>query len=469
MDSVEEDGSQITSGSSCHVVAMPYPGRGHINPMMNLCKLLAARGRSGDDDEKKGDMVITFVVTEEWLSFIGSDPKPTNIQLRSIPNVIPSEKGRAGDFAGFIKAVMTKMEGPFEELLDQLETPPTAIITDTYLSWAVAVGNRRNISVASLCTNSPSFFSVIYHFDLLVQNGHYPVDLSEKEGERISYIPGVSSICLADLPRGSNDPTKEVLEPILKISSSVAKAQCLLLTSFYELDTQATDALRAILPFPVYPVGPSIPHMTLKDTIDGDDDYMKWLNSQSTGSVLYVSLGSFLSVSSAQMDEIAAGLHDSGVPFLWVAQQDTSRLQKACGDKGLVIPWCNQLRVLCHSSLGGFWTHCGWNSTLEAVFVGVPILAFPIFWDQIPNSKLIADDLRIGWRVKREMDIDKLVKREEICRTVQCFMNSNEEENKEMRRRARELQDSCRQAIEKGGSSETNLDAFVQDILQYHP
>ncbi|XP_042510094.1 UDP-glycosyltransferase 87A1-like isoform X2 [Macadamia integrifolia] len=469
MASVEADGSKTTSRTSCHVVAMPYPGRGHINPMMNLCKLLASRSSGGDDE---GDIVITFVVTEEWLGFIGSDPKPANLRLRSIPNVIPSEKGRADNFAGFVEAVMTKVEGPFEELLDQLETPPTAMITDNYLTWAVAVGNRRNIPVASLCTNSPSVFSVIYHLDLLVQNGHFPVDLSvpEKGGECISYIPGIPSICLADLPRGFNNPTNQELEPVKKISSSIVKAECLLLNSFYELDTQAIDALRAILPFPVYPIGPSIPHMTLKDaTTDSDDDYIKWLDSQSLGSVLYVSLGSFLSVSSAQMDEIAAGLHDSGVPYLWVARQDNSDLQKACGDKGLVIPWCNQLRVLCHSSLGGFWTHCGWNSTLEAVFAGVPILTFPIVWDQIPNSKLIADDLRIGWRMKKEVGRDKIVKREEIARTVQSFMYSNEEESKEMRRRARELQDACRKAIEKGGSSETNLDAFVRDILQHHP
>ncbi|KAJ4971333.1 hypothetical protein NE237_004432 [Protea cynaroides] len=169
MDYVEAKGSK-TTGSSCHVVAMPYPGRGHINPMMNLCKLLACR--------EDGDFLITFVVTEEWLGFLSSDPKPANIRLRSIPNDIPSENGRAGNFLGFTQAVMTKMEDPFEQLLDQLEIAPTAIITDQLLKWAVAVANRRNIPVATLCTVSPSFFSAVYHFELLEQNGHFPFDSS---------------------------------------------------------------------------------------------------------------------------------------------------------------------------------------------------------------------------------------------------------------------------------------------------
>ncbi|KAJ4969856.1 hypothetical protein NE237_002955 [Protea cynaroides] len=457
MDYVEAVKSKIPGGS-CHVVAMPYPGRGHINPMMNLCKLLACR--------EDGDLLITFVVTEEWLGFLSSDPKPANIRLRSIPNVIPSENGRAGNFLGFLEAVMTKMEDPFEQLLDQLEIAATAIITDHYLKWAIAVANRRNIPVASLCTLSPSVFSAVCQFELLEQNGHFPLDSSEKGDESMSCIPGISSICLANLPEGFiNGPSRKSL---VSFSWVVDKSQWLLLTSFYELNTQATEDLKTRLLIPVYTVGPSIPHMTLENPTDSNDDYMKWLDSQSKGSVLYVSLGSFLSVSGAQMDEIAQGLHDSGVPFMWVARQDSSRLQKVCGDKGMVIPWCDQLRVLCRSSLGGFLTHCGWNSILEAVFAGVPILAFPLVWDQIPNCEFIADDLRIGWRVKKEVGIDKLVTREDIARTVISFMDSNEEESKEMRRRARELQDVCRRAIEKGGSSESNLDAFVREILQHH-
>ena len=152
----------------CHVVAIPYPGRGHINPMMNLCKFLAS---------KSDNILITFVVTEEWLGFIGSDPKPDRIRFCSIPNVLPSELVRAANLFGFMEAVWTKMDAPFECLLDQLKPPPTLIMADTLLLWAVSIGNRRNIPVASFWPMSAVMFSVFHHFHLFRKNGHFPVDL----------------------------------------------------------------------------------------------------------------------------------------------------------------------------------------------------------------------------------------------------------------------------------------------------
>uniref|UniRef100_F6GUL5 UDP-glycosyltransferase 87A1 n=2 Tax=Vitis vinifera TaxID=29760 RepID=F6GUL5_VITVI len=253
--------------------------------------------------------------------------------------------------------------------------------------------------------------------------------------------------------------------------SWVPKAQYLVFTSVYELEHEALDALKRKFSFPVYTLGPTIPYFNLGDeskvaTTHSDLNYMKWLDSQPKASVLYISLGSFLSVSSAQMDEIAAGLRSSGVRFLWVGRDKASQLQEGCGDGGLVVPWCDQLKVLSHSSVGGFWSHCGWNSTLEAVFAGVPMLTFPIFWDQVPNSKKIVEDWKIGWRVKREVGWQNLVTREEISGLVKRFMDLESIEVKEMRKRAKDLEEVCRGAIAKGGSTDTNLDAFLSHISQ---
>ncbi|GAV58676.1 hypothetical protein CFOL_v3_02209, partial [Cephalotus follicularis] len=136
----------------CHVVAMPFPGRGHINPMMNLCKFLAS---------KTDNILITFVVTEEWLGFIGAEPKPDQIRFATIPNVLPSELVRGADWIGFMKAVSTKLEAPFERLLDRLEPPANVIVADTFLVWGVGVGNRRNVLVSSFFPMSATMFSVI--------------------------------------------------------------------------------------------------------------------------------------------------------------------------------------------------------------------------------------------------------------------------------------------------------------------
>ena len=149
---------------------MPYPGRGHINPMMNLCKILASR---------KDQIAITFVVTEEWLGLLGFDPKPANVRFATVPNVVPSEIGRGADFPGFVEAAMTKLQEPFEQLLDRLEPPkPSVIVYDMFLAWVVGVGNRRNIPVASFWTMSASVLALYHHFDLVVQNGQFPADVS---------------------------------------------------------------------------------------------------------------------------------------------------------------------------------------------------------------------------------------------------------------------------------------------------
>ncbi|KAI3844653.1 hypothetical protein MKX03_026755 [Papaver bracteatum] len=454
------------TGSVCHVVAMPYPGRGHVNPMMNFCKLLVS---------KMGENIkISFVVTEEWFGFIDSNPRPPQIQLRTIPNVIPSELVRALDFAGFVESVFSNVEAPVEQLMDklELESPVMAIIADTYLALAVNVGNRRNIPVVSLWTMSPSVFSVFYHFDLFVQNGHFPVDLSERGDEMIDYIPGITPTRLSDMPTIFDGTGRKAFGRVVEAFELVRKAQCVLFTSFHELEAQLAETLMSILPFPVYSIGPAIPHLpTAVDNSNKPDYYLKWLDAQPKSSVLYVSLGSFLSVSKEQMEEILAGLRDSGVRYLFISRGDTSGQEGSLSDEemkstnSLVVPWCDQLRVLCHSSVGGFWTHCGWNSTLEGVYSGVPMLTFPIFFDQIPNRKLIVDDWKVGMKVT---GADKLVTRHEIAKIVEKFMDLDDgnEECKDMRRRSNELKESCKKALAEGGSSDNNLNAFIKTILK---
>ncbi|XP_058204189.1 UDP-glycosyltransferase 87A1-like isoform X2 [Rhododendron vialii] len=457
----------------CHVVAMAYPGRGHINPMMSLCQLLAS---------KTDRIRITFVVTEEWLGFLGSEPKPppANIRFATVPNVLPSEIGRAADFPGFYEAAQTKLEEPFERLLDRLEPPePRVIIYDTEMPWVVGVGNRRDIPVASLWTMPASVFTVFHHFDLLAQNGHFPADVSERGNELVNYIPGIPPTRIADLPTVFHGDGLKTVHLACEAVSRVPKAQYLLLTSIYELESQTIDAIKAAIPTPIYSIGPSIPYFRLGDnsslSIDsqnGETSYMQWLDSQPESSVLYISQGSFLSVSKTQMDEIIAGVDMSGVRFLWVARGDASRIKEGCRDlsnKGVLVPWCDQLKVLCHPSVGGFWTHCGWNSTKEGVFAGIPFLTYPIFWDQVPNSKTIVEDWKIGWKVRRGMgEEEHLVTREEIAEMLQRFMDLESDEGKEMRGRAKELKEVCRRAISKGGSAETAIDAFIQDISRRH-
>ncbi|KAL8525793.1 hypothetical protein ACS0TY_015145 [Phlomoides rotata] len=414
-----------------HVVAVPYPGRGHINPMLNLCRLIL---------QSRPQITVSFVVTEEWLSLLSASPPPSNFRFATIPNVLPAEIGRGKDFAGFFVAAQTKMEAPVEKLLDRLQPPkPSVIIYDTNLGWVVAVGKRRNIPVASLFTMSATVFSISHHSDLILQNDDFSSNIADKGGKQriINNIPGVPPLRITDLPTPFHGAGQEVLPQFLAAIHSSTNSQYLLFPSVYELEPQVLDSLKQLLPLKIYSLGLSIPHFDLENS-DIKPHYLQWLDAQPHNSVLYISQGSFLSVSQAQLEEIIAGVHASGVRFLWVARGEADRVQEQCGGgQGLVVPWCDQLKVLCHPAVGGFWTHCGWNSTKEGAFAGLPMLTFPIFLDQTTNSKMIVDDWKIGVR-----------------------------EGKERRRRAKEIQEICRNANCEGGSSHADLIDFIRDVIE---
>ncbi|TKY56523.1 UDP-glycosyltransferase 87A1 [Spatholobus suberectus] len=299
-------------GGVCHVVAVPFPGRGHINPMMNLCKILVSK--------RPNDILITFVITEEWLGFIGADPKPDAIRLAAIPNVVPSERHKATNFPAFYEAVMTNMEAPFERLLDRLEPPPTATIGCVELRWPIALANRKSIPVAAFWTMSASFYSMLHHLDVFARHRHLTVDKDTLDGQAEN-IPGISSAHLADLRTVLHENDQRVLQLALECISKVPKANYLLLTTVQEIEPETIESLKAIFPFPVYPIGPAIPYLELGENPssvnnDHSHDYIKWLDSQPPESVLYISLGSFLSVSSAQMDQIVEALKNSNVRYL---------------------------------------------------------------------------------------------------------------------------------------------------------
>lgn len=284
--------------------------------------------------------------------------------------------------------------------------------------------------------------------------------LAGKANDSLDYIPRNSSPHLADL--FSKSSGQNMIRTFIQVLSWFSTAQSLLFNSFDELEGHAMNTLRSKLSIPIYSIGPCIPHMTLVD--NSPDPYYKWLDSQQTSSVLYVSLGSFLPISTVHMVELAAGLQMSGVPFLWVVRGDCTEIKKLGGEKGFVVPWCDQLSVLCHPSVGGFMTHCGWNSTLEGIYAGVPMVTYPLMWDQYPNSKLIVDDWKVGFRMKNEEE-EGVLGREHIANVVQKLMDLDADDSRELRRRAREFKERSLKALNDEGLSITSIDAFLQDAM----
>ncbi|KAL1816462.1 hypothetical protein ACET3Z_019036 [Daucus carota] len=446
---------------TAHLVAIPFPARGHINPMINFCKLLAT---------KQPDILITFIVTEEWLGFLSSGTKPPdNMQFQTIPNVIPSELVRATDYSGFLKATFTEMKTAVEQVIEGLQPKPVVILYDAILNWALSI--QGNIPTAAFWAMSATVFSMYLHYNLLCQNGHLPVlNLSEQGDNLIDYIPGVPSTRILDLPTSFYvKDHEEVLYKCVEAATCAQKSNYLVFALISELEQQVIDSLRSKLSVPIYTIGPAIPYFQIKHNFHNDQGapgYIKWLDNQAEKSVLYISQGSFLSVYDDQLKEIIAGIHEAGVHYLWVTRVEASKINSGNSDRGMVVPWCDQLRVLCHPSVGGFWTHGGWNSTKEGVFAGVPMITSPLRWDQVPNSKMIVDGWGIGWRVKNDTGLETVITSNEIAEVLKRFMDLESAEGKELRTRVKALKEISQEAVAEGGSADSAIYAFLRDITK---
>ncbi|KHN05821.1 Abscisate beta-glucosyltransferase [Glycine soja] len=223
-------------------------------------------------------------------------------------------------------------------------------------------------------------------------------------------------------------------------------------------------------------------------TID-EQKCLNWLNSKKPNSVLYVSFGSLARLPSEQLKEIAYGLEASEQSFIWVVRNihnnPSENKENGSGnflpegfeqrmkekDKGLVLRgWAPQLLILEHVAIKGFMTHCGWNSTLESVCAGVPMITWPLSAEQFSNEKLITDVLKIGVQVgSREWwswnsEWKDLVGREKVESAVRKLMVESEEAE-EMTTRAKEIADKARRAVEKGGTSYADAEALIQELI----
>ena len=235
-------------------------------------------------------------------------------------------------------------------------------------------------------------------------------------------------------------------------------ASAITLNTSDDLEGEVLDALSTMLP-PIYTVGP-LPLLSreLRDNrleyigsnlLKEDSSCLDWLKGRENASVLYLNFGSSTFVTSEQLTEFAWGLAHSGVDFPWVIRPDFANGDSAILPKefstqtsrrGLLASWCPQEEVLIHLSIGGFLTHCGWNSTTESISCGVPMICWPFFADQQANCRYACTEWGIG------MEIDQDVKREEVERLIRELMIG--ENSKEMKVKAINWKESAVKATE---------------------
>ncbi|XP_071700222.1 UDP-glycosyltransferase 73E1-like [Rutidosis leptorrhynchoides] len=198
---------------------------------------------------------------------------------------------------------------------------------------------------------------------------------------------------------------------------------------------------------------------------------------------LTVSLGSIARVSTQQVIEIGLGLELTNQPFIWCLRNKTEELDKwfyeeggfeeRVKDRGLIVyGWAPQVLILSHRAVGGFLTHCGWNSVLESICAGLPMVTWPHFADQFINEIFIVEILKIGVRIGVEVPVplvqedktEAIVKKEDVKTAVECLMK--DDEGKRRKKRASELAEMAKNAMAQGGSSYVNVSSLINDIAE---
>lgn len=242
--------------------------------------------------------------------------------------------------------------------------------------------------------------------------------------------------------------------------------------SFQELEEVSLTKLHRDFPIPMFPIGPFHKYSPASSSsiLSQDQTSISWLDKRAPKSVIYVSFGSIAAVSDTEFLEIAWGLANSRVPFLWVVRPGLVRgaewieplpegFLKMLDGRGHIVKWAPQQEVLAHPATGGFWTHGGWNSTLESICEGIPMICQPCFGDQMVNARYVSDVWKVGLHLERKLE------REDIERAIRIVML--EAEGQEIRGRVQFLKEKIDLCLRQGGSSYQSLESLVSYILSF--
>ena len=256
-------------------------------------------------------------------------------------------------------------------------------------------------------------------------------------------------------------------------ANNCTKAGSLIINTFDALEADVLAALRAEYPR-IYTVGQLGTMLRLGEEASDDDsidlslwkhdtECLAWLDEQEPGSVVYANFGSLTVLTAAQLAEFAWGLAATGHPFLLVVREDLvhgggelpPEVLAETAERRRVVTWCPQEPVLRHRAVGCFLTHCGWNSMLESIAAGVPMVCWPVFADQYTNRKYACELWGVGLR------LDEEVRREQVAGRVREAMGSEE-----MRKSAAGWKAEAEAAARPGGSSHENLLGLVKALKE---
>nr|AZQ26925.1 UGT75J3 [Avena strigosa] len=463
-----------------HFLVVAFPGQGHINPARALAERLA-RTTPG------ARVTLSAAVSAHRLMFPSLASPDEEIHDGAISYIPYSDgydhgfrlfAGDGDDARRYNEAFARVGPETFSAVLDRLAArgrPVTCVVYALLMWWAAEVARERGLPRALYWNQPATMLAVYYHYF----HG-YERTVAEHAGdpEFTVAMPGLPPMAIRDLPSFFTDLTDgRIVEAFGNIRStfqqldldvdqgSTGRRKPMVLVNTVE--ALEAGAIASVPELDVFPIGPAVLSLFEQDgdnAIVGDlfehdgKGYMEWLDTKPARSVVYVSFGSMTASSRRQKEEMKRGLAASGRSYLWVVRKD-NRDDDEDGDddeRSMVVEWCDQVRVLSHPAVGCFVTHCGWNSTLESMACGAPVVAVPQWSDQDTNARLVVE---WGIGVRATIDADRFLDAEELTRCVEMVMGDTEE-GAAIRRRSTACKAKVQEAITDGGSSENNLRTF---------
>lgn len=474
----------MSSNSKLHAAILSSPGMGHLIPVLELGKRLVA-----DQDVAVTIFAMSSSTSQAESQAIKAATTP-KLRVVELPPVdISGLVDQHTAVVACLAVMMREIRPAFRSALRDMAFPPTMLIVDLFGTESLPIGDELGIPKYVYLASNAWFLSLITYSPTLDK---------EVEGEYVERteplkIPGCRPVRPEDVADPMLDRTNQQYSEYIRIGVEIALGDGILLNIWEELQPTTLAAFRdekllggVTKMVPVYPIGPlTRPVQSGLPTVN--DDLFDWLDKQPSESVIFVCLGSGGTLSYEQMTEMAWGLELSQQRFIWVVRPPTTKSADAAfftsgngdgdlssylpegfltrtRDVGMVVPlWAPQVDILGHPSVGGFFSHCGWNSTLESVRNGVPMIAWPLYAEQRMNATLLTEEL--GVAVRSEVPPwKKVVGREEIQRMVRKIMV--EKDGFKIRDRVKELKLSGEKAFREGGSSYSALSQVVSKAMQ---
>ncbi|CAA7026725.1 unnamed protein product [Microthlaspi erraticum] len=448
---------------SRRVILFPVPLQGCMNPMIQLGKMLHSRGFS-----------ITVIHTRFNAPRASSHPLFTFLQ---IPDGLSETEKRLHDVNLMLTLLNKRCESPFRDTLTKLLQSETeeakqrisCLIDDSQWVFTQPLAKSLNLPRLVLNATKVSFFRGHFVLPQLRRERFLPLQDSEQDDPVPEFPPQRKK----DIFRLLDEET-EILDAYLNQIYEATKASSglIFVSSCEELDQESLIQARQDFQIPIFAIGPSHTHFPASSSslLTPDETCMPWLDKQEDKSVIYVSLGSLVTISEAEMLEIAWGLRNSDQPFLWVVRAGSvngtkwiesipEEVMERLKEKGKIVKWAPQPDVLKHRAIGGYLTHNGWNSTVESVCEGVPMICLPFFWDQMLNARFVSEIWMVG------LHLENRIERNEIEKAIRRLFS--ETEGGEIRERMKLLKEKVGRSVQENGSAYRSLENLVDYITSF--